>query len=225
VWALVFAYDGDRIKPEKGPKGWADFWSIKKWPGKRGMRRTPVGNLEAALLADGVPTEQVYEMLRSDEGLERAFEKLDEIKSQIVWWETGDEAPRLLVDGTVVMTTAYNGRIYSAARTQERNLRIVWDGQLYDLDYWAIPKGARNLDLAYRFIAFASDPAVMARQSSYISYGPVHVDAITAVDPEVLPHLPTAPDNFGNALPADYDFWAAKQDELSERFNAWLEKK
>jgi putative spermidine/putrescine transport system substrate-binding protein len=225
VWALVFAYDGDRIAVADGPTSWADFWSIKTWPGKRGLRRTPVGNLELALLADGVPREQVYATLRSDEGVARAFAKLDEIKSQIAWWETGEDAPKLLLDGTVVMTTAYNGRIYSAAKSQGRNLAIVWEGQLYDLDYWAIPKGAGNSDLAYRFIAFASDPSVMARQSDFISYGPVHVEAITAVDPAVLPHLPTAPDNFANALPSDYDFWAEKQDELTERFNAWLEEK
>ena len=78
------------------------------------MRRVPDVNLEFALLADGVPSEQVYEVLSTQEGLDRAFRKLDTIKDQVVWWEAGAQAPQLLADGEVAMSTAYNGRIFNA---------------------------------------------------------------------------------------------------------------
>lgn len=35
-------------------------------------------------------------------------------------------------------------------------------------------------------------------------------------------HIPTAPDNLTNALAADAEFWADYEDELNERFTAWL---
>jgi putative spermidine/putrescine transport system substrate-binding protein len=36
------------------PKTWADFWDVKKFPGRRSLRNHPLATLEAALMADGV---------------------------------------------------------------------------------------------------------------------------------------------------------------------------
>src|SRR3546814_6075912 len=77
LWSYVIGYDGDRIKGP-GPQSWADFWDMKRFPGKRGMRRTPKYSLEFALMEDGVPADRVYPMLRKPAGLDRAFRKLDE---------------------------------------------------------------------------------------------------------------------------------------------------
>ena len=92
VWSTVLAYDGDKIT-DSPPQSWADFWDTEKYPGKRGLRRHPKYTLEAALMADGVPPDQVYEVLRTDEGVDRAFAKLDEIKDHVIWWEAGAQAP------------------------------------------------------------------------------------------------------------------------------------
>ena len=34
--------------------------------------------------------------------------------------------------------------------------------------------------------------------------------------------MPTAAANFANPLQNDFEFWADNQDQLNERFNAWL---
>ena len=34
--------------------------------------------------------------------------------------------------------------------------------------------------------------------------------------------MPTAPDNFKNALQNDFEFWADYRDDLDARFQAWL---
>ena len=57
-------------------------------------------------MADGVPADGVYAVLSHPEGVDRAFRKLDSIKSQVVWWEAGAQPPQMLVDGEVVMSTA-----------------------------------------------------------------------------------------------------------------------
>ena len=114
------------------------------------------------------------------------------------------------------------GRIQNAVKNEGKNFKIVWDAQMPDFDFWAIPKGPKNLDLSYKFLAFASDPKVMANQSKYIAYGPTHVDAIPHIAPDVLADLPTNPENMKTALTLDSRFWADHRDELQKRFNAWL---
>ena len=49
---------------------------MKKFPGKRAIRSTPDTVLEAALMADGVPFDQVNDVLKTPEGLDRAFNKI-----------------------------------------------------------------------------------------------------------------------------------------------------
>jgi len=88
VWANVFAYDPSRFT-NGAPKTVADVFNVAKFPGKRGLNRSPQANLEWALMADGVPPNKVYKVLATDVGVNRALHKLDTIKSNIVWWETG----------------------------------------------------------------------------------------------------------------------------------------
>jgi putative spermidine/putrescine transport system substrate-binding protein len=120
-----------------------------------------------------------------------------------------------------VMTSAWNGRIGNAIK-EGKNFKIVWDYQEFDWDFWSIPAGTKNIDLAYDFIKFASDPKNMSQQSKYIAYAPTHVDAIALVDPAIAPTLPTYPDNMKTAITTDLVFWADNNEELTKRFNAWL---
>ena len=144
----------------------ADFFDLENFPGKRGLRRGPKPNLEMALMADGVPADYVYIVLSTEEGVDRAFAKLDTIKDSVVWWEAGAQPPQLLADGEVVMTTAYNGRIFNAVAAEGKPFTIVWDGQVYDIDLWAIPKGAPNKDLAMEFMVFSTETEQLAAQAS-----------------------------------------------------------
>lgn len=221
VYATVYAYDADKMTGDK-PTTIGDLFDLAKFPGKRGLQKNPFVNLEWALIADGVPLADVYSVLGTPEGIDRAFAKLDTIKSEVVWWEAGAQPPQMLADGEVVMTSAWNGRIYNANVSEGKNFQIVWDAQGLDWDWWAMPKGSPRLEESYKFISYASQPAQMADQTNYISYGPANTDAIPNVAADVLPHLPTAPDNMTNALVVDANFWADKGEELRERFNAWL---
>ena len=222
VYGTVFGYDTTKLKD--GPTTINDFFDLTKFPGKRGLWKNPTVNLEWALIADGVATADVYKVLGTPEGVDRAFKKLDSIKSEIVWWEAGAQAPQLLADGQVVMVSAWNGRLQTAIDKDKKPFKIVWDHQGLDWDWWSIPKGTPKLEEAYRFISFASQPAAMAEQTKHIAYGPANKDAIPSVDPAVLPNLPTAPDNLKTAFNVDPQFWADNGDQLKERFNAWLAK-
>ncbi|MCY3639815.1 MAG: extracellular solute-binding protein, partial [Gammaproteobacteria bacterium] len=112
-YSTVYAYNAKRLSGAK-PTTIEDFFDLERFPGRRGMRRSPVVNLELALLGDGVPIDEVYATLDTQAGIDRAFRKLDTIKEEIVWWEAGAQPPQMLADGEVVMSTAYNGRIFNA---------------------------------------------------------------------------------------------------------------
>jgi putative spermidine/putrescine transport system substrate-binding protein len=226
VWSTIFAYDTSKIA--NGPTVMADFFDLAKYPGKRGLRKGAKINLEFALIADGVAAADVYGVLDTPEGVDRAFAKLDTIKDQVVWWEAGAQPPQLLADGEVAMTTAYNGRIFNAVAGEGKPFGIVWDGQIWDLDLWVIPKGAKNKDAALDFLAFSTSTGPLAAQASYISYGPARKSSAPLVgkfynaDIDMGPEMPTSPANLTNAVQNNFDFWADNADQLNERFNAWL---
>jgi putative spermidine/putrescine transport system substrate-binding protein len=221
VWTTVMAYNGDAFKDAgRNPRSWADFWDTKAYPGKRGMRKGARYNLEFALLADGVEVQDVYKLLATKEGADRAFNKLAELKPSIQWWENGAQQPQWLLSGDVVMTTAFNGRI-NAAQRDGKNLKISWIGGVYDLNYWAIPKGAPNKDLAYKFINFASQPDAQVEYAKNISYGPTHVKATGKLDATMLANLPTAPGILSRSLQFNVKFWAEHGEALEKRFAAW----
>ena len=229
VWSTIYAYDSTKFSGAK-PATMADFFDAKKFPGKRGMRKSPKPNLEFALIADGVAPDQVYEVLGTDEGVDRAFAKLDTIKDEVLWWEAGAQPPQMLADGEVSMTTAYNGRIFNAVASEGKPFEIVWDGQVWDIDLWGIPRGSKNKDAALEFIKFSTDTQRLADQAAWISYGPARQSSIPLIGKHAEagipmgPHMPTAPQNFKTALQNDFEFWADHQDELNERFAAWLAK-
>jgi putative spermidine/putrescine transport system substrate-binding protein len=227
IWANVYGYDSTKLTGTV-PMTAADFYDTTKFPGKRGLRKGAKGNLEFALMADGVAPADVYKTLSTPEGVDRAFKKMDSIKKDVVWWEAGAQPPQLLADGEVVMTTAYNGRLFNAAISEGKPFTIVWDGQVYENEMYAIPKGAPNKDKAMEFIQYATSTEGLRAQAQNISYGPARKSSLKEKlvfkdgKTEMAPHLPTAEANLKNSLLSDFTFWVDRDAELNERFNAWL---
>ncbi|RJK97330.1 ABC transporter substrate-binding protein [Paracoccus aestuarii] len=227
VWGTVIAFNTTKFD-EGAPATAADFFDLEAFPGQRGLPRNPKRTLYLALIADGVPAEEVYEVLGTDEGVDRAFAKLDTIKSQTVWWEAGAQPVQLLADGEVVMTTAYNGRVFDAMVAENQPFEIIWDGQYMDMDMFVIPKDAPNPEAAMEYLKFATDTQRLADQARYIAYGPARQSSAALVGlyqdgvTEMGPHMPTSPEALANAVMDDPEFWADHAAELTERFNSWL---
>ena len=226
-WSTVYAYNSSNVKGAK-PTTIADFFDLEAFPGRRGMRRIPQVNLEFALMADGVPLDSVYAILDTPEGLDRAFRKLETIKDQVVWWQAGAQPPQMLADGEVVMSTAFNGRIFNAQMLEAQPLVIVWDGQLLDVNVLGIVAGTPRMDEARRYLAFATSAESQARIGSRISYSPARRSGAPLVTTHVVTglemarHMPATPENAKRALRYDWRWWADNQDVLIDRFNSWL---
>lgn len=222
VVSTVLTINEDAFDGQKTPTKLTDLFDLQNFPGRRALQKIPQGNLEWALIADGVAPEEVYELLETPEGRERAFAKLDTIKPEVVWWTTGAQPPQMLADKEVVMASAFNGRIHNATKDEGQPFKIIWDHQLGYMNGWAIPKGSPNTQLALDFIKFSSGTMPLADQAKYVAYGPTRKSSSKHINPDILESLPTAPANFTNAFLINDEWWSDYADELNEEFNTWL---
>ncbi|MEM7193220.1 MAG: extracellular solute-binding protein, partial [Pseudomonadota bacterium] len=208
---------------ETTPTSIGDFFDLDAFPGKRGLWKTPRVALEWALMADGVAAEDIYTVLATPEGQDRAFAKLETIKSQIVWWSNGSQPAALLESGEVAMSAAWNGRLYQPMQDGVP-IEIVWDGQLWEIDFFGIPKGSRRLEAALEFIKYATSEERMTEWSKLIPYGPSRASAAARVDDDIAPLLPTSEANTQNALRINSQWWAENINAIQPRFNAFIEE-
>ena len=219
-WTIIFAYNEKTLKGGT-PSKLQDFFDTKKFPGKRALRKRPQVNLEWALIADGVPRNQVYKLLATEEGQARAFAKLDTIKNDIVWYDSWSRAPQLLNDGGAVMVQSPNGRIFKEMQDHQRPFVMVWDNHVFDLDVWSVVKGSPNLRQALDFVVFATGTKPLSGMQD-VAYGPTRRSAAALVNPAVREDLPTA--HIDKGLKANGTFWAGFGESLGEKFNQWLLK-
>jgi putative spermidine/putrescine transport system substrate-binding protein len=216
LFAEILAYRTDAY--EEPPAGWADFWDVERFPGGRAMpAAAQLPFVEAAVIADGVPVDEVYPV-----DLDRAFASFDRIKSHVVkWWEAGAQPPQMLTDNEVPMSVAFNGRI-TPIQEAGAPVAIQWNEGLLARDDWAIIKGARNRENALKFIAFASLPAPQARFSMQIPYGFINARAAELIPEAQLAQLPTAPEILPLLFLRDEVWWAENRDEVISRWNEWI---
>ncbi|MEO3429108.1 extracellular solute-binding protein [Pelagibius sp. CAU 1746] len=233
AWSMVLARAGSEDAApadDLRPDSLADFFDLQTFPGGRGLRRTPMANLEWALLADGIAPEEVYSLLRTDAGVKRALAKLDTIREAIVWWEDAGEPAALLTSGQVVMSSAYNAPAFNDIAVRQRPVELIWDRQLWDIDLWAVPAGAPHREAALEFVRFATGTEPLARQTRWLPYGPVRRSAaplagdFVHTDIDIAPYLPTTPENLETALRNDAVFWREEGPALVDRFNDWLSR-
>lgn len=216
TYGVVLAYRTDKTNGQV-PQGWADFFDLKKFPGKRGMYDYSAGGIfEVALMADGVAPKDLYPL-----DIPRAIKKLDTIKDQLVFWPGGAKSQELIGSGEVTMSLMWNGRAWSAKNLDNKPVAIQWNQQLLTSDYFVIPKGTPNKDEAMKFIAWATCAQNNAGPSQYIPYGPTNKNAKPQADK--VPDL--AVTNVNDTTAYFNDQWLVDNAKmLDDAYNAWKTK-
>jgi putative spermidine/putrescine transport system substrate-binding protein len=223
VFSTVLAWN-TKTYGDKGPQSWADFWDVKKFPGKRSYRKGGEGVLEPALMADGVPANKVYEVLSAPGGIERAIKKIKELKPHVaVWWSSGAQHAQLMKDGEVDMITGWNGRFDVAAKDGAK-VAYTFNQGLADYDCYAIPKGAPNKANAMKFLSEISKAPYQAEFTKYITYGPTNKKAYegNAIPAAYAKQLPSHPDNQAKQLPIDQSWYIKNGARASALFQDML---
>ncbi|MGH1419029.1 MAG: extracellular solute-binding protein [Hyphomicrobiaceae bacterium] len=224
-WASITVFNTKAFK--KKPRQLRDLFKTKSFPGKRALVAKPEFLFETILMADGVRAGKVYETLETDAGLKRVLRRLSKLEPHIIWANTQTESLDLVEKGQAVLGQAFNGRVFiDSARGAP--ISIVWDGQIYDTNYYAIPKDAPNQQGAEKFVAFATKTAQLAGHAELIAYGPRKRSAIAelSLHPtlgiELAPYLPTHPRNVKRALARDAAWWDLNRPRLAHAFANWM---
>ncbi|MCC3306316.1 ABC transporter substrate-binding protein [Sneathiella sp. HT1-7] len=223
AYSQVLIVRTDKLPDGKKMESWADFWDVENFPGPRALRGRAEDNLEFALLADGVPAEDIYKVLSTEEGLDRAFAKLDEIKPHITtWWTSGAQSVQLLSDGEVYFCPSYNGRITTLV-SSGIPAEIVWNGGAMHKSYIAIPKGTEHLKEATEYVKFRTTSADRMREYvTHLPYPGWAPGLFDGMDPKMAANMPTFPANQKVQFSASAEFWAENLDAIQERWTEWL---
>jgi len=217
-YSTVLAYNTDVFAPGQEPKTWADFWDVENFPGKRGLYDSPHHNIEIALLADGVPVDQIYPI--DEAKLERAFRKLDEIKPHVIFWETGAVAPQIVADGEVSMTSGWNGR-FNVVIDEGAPVAYTFNQGVLGFDAIFVLKNSPYREAAMRLVNYLLSAEVQAKIVETMPYGPVNLDAFNYLPDDYAKILPTYPENLEKQVISDAEWWGEMYDPLTERFLEW----
>lgn len=216
-WPTMLMWNTDVFSGDDHPNSWADFWNVSKFPGDRSLQDTPRGNLEFALLADGVPKDKLYPL-----DVERAFKKLDEIKPYVaVWWSKGAQPPELVGSKEVVMSSVWVGRWWNAMRESVPVNGTFNEGAM-EIDYWVIPKGAPNKETVYKFYNwYLKNPDNHAWHALDFNVGFIVKDASKYLTDAQLAHLPSSPENFAMQFQLNSEWWVDNLEKMNERWQEW----
>ena len=236
TWSEVWAYNADVYPEGNRPDSMDDFYDPVNFPGKRAWAYYPHGEMKFVLLADNpelinTPEGRASLSAPNEEQVDRAFELFDEYRDQVdLIWNTGSDCPQLLISGDLDMCTAWNGRIFDAAR-EGAPLNICWEcGFTINTDGMGIIKGLKDqdpeaFDLAQLFLAWTSLPEINARISLFITYGPINLKSIAALEApeydEVRDQLPSSGTNIPFAIFTDEEYATVHEDAWRERYDAW----
>ncbi|WP_455886186.1 ABC transporter substrate-binding protein [Pseudomonas rustica] len=219
VYNFVLTYDTSKLKTP--PQGWADFFDLQRYPGKRALRQGPKGNLEIALMADGVAPGEVYKTLNGPGGVERAFKKLDTIKPQLLFWKTGGQPMQFLASGEVVMSSVYNPRVTNAVKLDKKPFGMVWNQSLQTMDSWVILANSPNVDKAYGLLKVMGQAENQRLWPEAQHTGITSKAGIEQTPASELADSPIADPNKKNILMIDDQFWVDRIDEINAKWAAW----
>ena len=238
LYTWNYAYHNDKIGSKK-PKTIKDFFNTKKFPGKRGIYKNAVSNLEIALAADGIKPgkggAKIYKALNTEKGVQRALDKIaalcNDPQGGCVFWSAGAKPPELLMSGEVVMATGWNGRFFGA-QMSGAPLTQVWDGQGLDYQYMVMVKGGPNVASgdAMKVLKEMMSTEGLAGSAKHIAYAPFRKSSLAVIaagEPwykdgktNMLPEMPSAKANTKNYFLVDAVYWADNGTELGEKFEA-----
>lgn len=225
--AMAMAYD-KRGFEDNGPKSWADFWNVKSFPGPRSLIQLPANaknNLVFGLVADGVEKSDIWPL--TDDKIDRALKKLDEIRPHITKWWTPGQQPQLLISREVAMTSCTDGPGNSAIR-QGAPIQLVWNGAYVNYTYWTVLKGGPNNDNAQKLLAFVNRAAIAADFTVRTGYPGANMNQLKYLPSDQVSLLSINPENASQVVHEESAWLAAKRpdgktnlEHIGERWLAW----
>lgn len=201
--SFLIVYDAKKYG-DNPPKSMKDFFDVENFPGKRTMYKWGVSSWEAALLADGVPKDQLYPL-----DLDRAHAKIKELMPHIVgFWGNGSESQQLMLDGEASMGLLWNTRAALIDRDTGGDITFTHDEGLISGGVFAVMKGnPAGVKTAMEFIAFAQDPARQVVMFEMLNQAPANPEADALLPESLQKYNALAPENAAVQVQQDYGWY------------------
>ncbi|MBK4348824.1 extracellular solute-binding protein [Lacisediminihabitans changchengi] len=198
------------------PQTWADFFDTKKFPGKRAIYNSPYGMLEVALIADGVPFDQLYPL-----DVNRALKKLDTIKDDLVFWNSGAELQQAMVSGEAKYAFAWNNRIADIEQKGEP-VALEWNQNLQDTGFLVTPKVGPHVKDMMKYFAFSLKPKIQRDYALATGYSPVLKSAMAEIPKDKQKYFNAYQPNLDKAIGTiNLQWWADHYDSATATWAAW----
>lgn len=212
---LAIGYDKGKMPNGKVPQGWADFFDLEAFPGKRViMGDISSYPLEQALLGDGVAPADLYPL-----DIDRAIRKLDSLGDNLIVTPSYQGCAEMLGAGEVVMAACWTGRLLDIRDRAGAPVDIQWNQGIIAPGFLVVPKGAPHKDLAMKMVAFIASADYNAALSDYIAYGPINARALSRVKADVAPKLQSS--YLDRSVVVDDLWYAQNREEVNRRWAEW----
>lgn len=202
---------------EGTPATWVDFFDTKKFPGKRAFPKSIyAGTAEIALMADGVSPDDLYPL-----DFDRAFAKLDEIKGDLIFYDSYAQGQQYVVQGSASMMATANSRMIQLQKDGAGDFTYE-QAVLYPWGAFPLTQNAPNMDAANALVDFMSHPTLQAEVGTQLYLGPTVSEAFNAFDKDQLVLMPNSDENRGKAAVVDTEQAATQDVDYVDRFFSWV---
>ena len=214
LFSFVLAYDKTKFGG-RAPRTWADFWNVKDFPGKRMLRKNVEGQLEIALLADGVDPAKLYPL-----DVNRALDKIKQLKAHAVYWDSGASSQQIMRDGEAVMGNIWSTRASVVRKDTNDRVTYSFDNALLQAAAWIVPKGNRAGKDVWNYIASTQDPRQQVELYKMFGTGPINPAASDLVPQELRAWNAGDPSNISRQINLDAEWYAKNYESVVDRYLA-----
>ena len=228
IYSFNIVYNTDTFPEGQHPKSWAEVWDGEKFPAGRtfNFRGGVSPQLEVALLADGVPMDQLYPL-----DVERAWASFDKLRPLVTkWYGSHSEAIQLIGAGEADVGCTIGSRGITAKR-EGAPIGVEYNQGKLAADNWCMVKNSPNPEGAMAFINFALEAKRQAGMSKAVPYGPSNSEAFNYLTEEEAKDLNTTPENLNKQFWWDVEWWGTvgadgktPRETQAEEYAAWMVK-
>ena len=202
LYGYAFVYDTKAFR-KNPPNSWADFFNLRKFRGQRALYKWANGSLEAALMADGVPRDQLYPL-----DMERALDKIRSIKRKSLYWGSASDAHSMVVNNEVSMAMVWQNRGRGIEEDTDGRYKLVMNEALAMPGAYIVPKGnPAGREAVMQFIASAQDPDAQLELFQCLGMTPANPEAFYRIPVALQQYAITSPININRVAYNDPEWW------------------
>ncbi|ATF14969.1 spermidine/putrescine ABC transporter substrate-binding protein [Brevibacillus sp. HB1.2] len=163
TWGITgIAYNKKYVK--ETPTSWNDLWN-EAYKGRVIMLNDPREVMGMALIKNGFSNSTT-----NKEELEKSFADLKKVVPNVVAFDTDNIKQKMIAEEAWIGTVWSGDAAFIHAQNPDVEYVIPKEGATIWADTLAIPKGAKNKEMAEKFINYLMDPEVSVKNYESIGY-------------------------------------------------------